>query len=307
MSAEVLISDLRPTGYGIIPLQVATCAELRTVGECALRVWLVLACRANDARGGWAWSLTALERDTGIERRNLQRAIARLVAVGLLSRETGSGRASTFYRLTMPPSLVGGVVKSTANGPMDNRGGGAVKSTTPGAVKSSTPRQDTEQTPIQDPPYPPQAGGHSGDRALAGRRTDPASVYARKHRIPVARARVELEREERHTQIANALLEAIPADLRTHGKQNQLLGVLRSSGFLPGENVARDYLREYGKAPPGRLHGPVTWEPPAELAPWMLWYAVDCYARDALPNACLEDRPVGYWLAHVIGEVTCAA
>ena len=199
MNEAVLISDLRPDGYGIIPLPVATCAEIREVGERALRVWLVLACRANDRRGGWAWSITALCNDTGIDRRNLQRAVSRLEEVGLLLRESGGGRASTFYRLTVPPSLREPMDKS-----MERAKKPAAKKTAPPVAESAAPRQATvlatQKTTNQEPPYPPQAGGTRGDRVRE---------LARERGIRPREASRFLEREGRHLALWSSLAEGL--------------------------------------------------------------------------------------------------
>lgn len=217
----VLISDLRPDGYGIIPLSVATCVELREVGERALRVWLVLACRANDRRGGWAWSITALCNDTGIDRRNLQRAVSRLEEVGLLARERGGGRASTFYRLTIPPSL-----REPADKPVERSKKPAAKkaaapaadSAAPPAADSAPTRQATvparEKDTIQDPPYPPQAGGRKDNAPSRG---DRVRELARERGIRPREAARFLEREERHLALWSHLAEGLTdAGIQTH-------------------------------------------------------------------------------------------
>lgn len=217
----VLISDLRPDGYGIIPLSVATCVELREVGERALRVWLVLACRANDRRGGWAWSITALCNDTGIDRRNLQRAVSRLEEVGLLARERGGGRASTFYRLTIPPSL-----REPADKPVERSKKPAAKkaaapaadSAAPPAADSAPTRQATvparEKDTIQDPPYPPQAGGRKDNASSRG---DRVRELARERGIRPREAARFLEREERHLALWSHLAEGLTdAGIQTH-------------------------------------------------------------------------------------------
>lgn len=217
----VLISDLRPDGYGIIPLAVATCVELREVGERALRVWLVLACRANDRRGGWAWSITALCNDTGIDRRNLQRAVSRLEEVGLLARERGGGRASTFYRLTIPPSL-----REPADKPVERSKKPAAKkaaapaadSAAPPAADSAPTRQATvptrEKDTIQDPPYPPQAGGRKENAPSRG---DRVRELARERGIRPREAARFLEREERHLALWSHLAEGLTdAGIQTH-------------------------------------------------------------------------------------------
>lgn len=221
MSDGVLISDLRPDGYGIIPLAVATCAELREVGERALRVWLVLACRANDRRGGWAWSITALCNDTGIDRRNLQRAVSRLEEVGLLARERGGGRASTFYRLTIPPSL-----REPADKPVERSKKPAAKKTAPPVADSAAPpvaesaptRHATsparEKDTNQEPPYPPQAGGQ---RHNAPSRGDRVRELARERGIRPREAARFLEREERHLALWSHLAEGLTdAGIQTH-------------------------------------------------------------------------------------------
>lgn len=221
MSDGVLISDLRPDGYGIIPLPVATCIELREVGERALRVWLVLACRANDRRGGWAWSITALCNDTGIDRRNLQRAVSRLEEVGLLARERGGGRASTFYRLTIPPSL-----REPADKPVERSKKPAAKKTAPPAADLAAPpaadsaptrhatSPATEKPTIQDPPYPPQAGGQ---RDNAPSRGDRVRELARERGIRPREAARFLEREERHLALWSHLAEGLTdAGIQTH-------------------------------------------------------------------------------------------
>jgi hypothetical protein len=221
MSDGVLISDLRPDGYGIIPLPVATCVELREVGERALRVWLVLACRANDRRGGWAWSITALCNDTGIDRRNLQRAVSRLEEVGLLARERGGGRASTFYRLTIPPSL-----REPADKPVERSKKPAAKKTAPPVAESAAPpvadsaptRQATvptrEKDTIQDPPNPPQAGGRL--KTLYSR-ADRIKELARERGIRPREAARFLEREERHLALWSHLAEGLAdAGIQTH-------------------------------------------------------------------------------------------
>lgn len=80
-------------------------------------------------------------------------------------------------------------------------------------------------------------------------------------------------------------------------------------GWMPDDETIRGYLREHGPARAGMLHGPVTYEPPParELDYASVLYAVDCYARDLVPNACIEDRPVGYWLGYALRKVTDAA
>ena len=205
-SDAVLISDLRPDGYGIIPLRVACCDELREVGERALRVWLVLACRANDKRGGWAWSITALCNDTGIDRRNLQRAVSKLQEYGLIVKEPGGGRVSTFYRLTAPPSIVDPAYKPKEK-PKEpaakNAAPASAESARAASAESAPTRQATvpaTKTSIQDPPYPPQAGGTRGDRVRE---------VARERGIRPREASRFLEREDRHLALWLHLAEGM--------------------------------------------------------------------------------------------------
>jgi hypothetical protein len=256
----VLISDLRPDGYGIIPLAVATCVELREVGERALRVWLVLACRANDRRGGWAWSITALCNDTGIDRRNLQRAVSRLEEVGLLARERGGGRASTFYRLTIPPSL-----REPADKPVERSKKPAAKKAAAPAADSAAPpvadsaptRQATvptrEKDTIQDPPNPPQAGGRL--KTLYSR-ADRIKELARERGIRPREAARFLEREERHLALWSHLAEGLTdAGIQTHD---------------PGATVA--HLRDCelrGWAMLDEVHGPAAAEVWRNLDGWI--------------------------------------
>jgi len=264
MSDGVLISDLRPDGYGIIPLPVATCVELREVGERALRVWLVLACRANDRRGGWAWSITALCNDTGIDRRNLQRAVSRLEEVGLLARERGGGRASTFYRLTIPPSL-----REPADKPVERSKKPAAKKTAPPVAESAAPpvadsaptRHATsparEKDTIQDPPYPPQAGGKT-DKAPS--RGDRVRELARERGIRPREAARFLEREERHLALWSHLAEGMTdAGIQTHD---------------PGATVA--HLRDCelrGWAMLDEVYGPAAAE---------VWRSLDAWIAEAV-------------------------
>ena len=264
MSDGVLISDLRPDGYGIIPLPVATCVELREVGERALRVWLVLACRANDRRGGWAWSITALCNDTGIDRRNLQRSVSRLEEVGLLARERGGGRASTFYRLTIPPSL-----REPADKPVERSKKPAAKKTAPPVAESAAPpvadsaptRHATsparEKDTIQDPPYHPQAGGKTDNAPSRG---DRVRELARERGIRPREAARFLEREERHLALWSHLAEGLTdAGIQTHD---------------PGATVA--HLRDCelrGWAMLDEVYGPAAAE---------VWRSLDAWIAEAV-------------------------
>jgi len=298
MSGEaVLISDLRPDGYGIVPLSVATCAELREVGERALRVWLVLVCRSNDRRGGWAWSITALANDTGIDRRHVQRAVVRLEEVGLLVKQSGGGRASTFYRLTVPPSL--------AEKPMDKPNRPAAKKAAAGAAESAAPRHPTEPPTIQDPPNPPQAGGKGTTPATRGER-----VAELMHRDGLTRRKASqlLEREEGHL----ATWERVAGELHAQGVRSDPFGRcvqlidLQASGFTTvGERwgplladawrnldeAALQTLGTFGrwKLWQGRRFREPTWSPPPwrELEPWMILVALDRALAwaDAEPDA----------------------
>jgi hypothetical protein len=222
MSEEkaVLISDLRPEGYGIIPLRVACCDELREVGERALRVWLVLACRANDKRGGWAWSITALCNDTGIDRRNLQRAVAKLQEYGLIVKEPGGGRASTFYRLTAPPSIVDPAYKprQKSKKPAAKNAAPASAESAPDASAESAPTRHatapTTKPTNQEPPYPPQAGGRL--KTLYSR-ADRIKELTRERGIRPREAARFLEREERQLALWSHLAEGMAvAGIQTH-------------------------------------------------------------------------------------------
>lgn len=298
MKEAILISDLRPDGYGIIPLSVATCAELRTIGERALRVWIVLACRANDRRGGWAWSITALSNDTGIDRRNLQRAIAKLEEVGLIVKEPGGGRASTFYRLTVPPSLlVENPVEKTNRPTAKKAAAGAAEKAAPASADSAPTRQATvpprENPTIQDPPNPPQAGGIG---TTPPTRAERVAELMRSEGLTRRKADALLERQEGHL----ATWESLDEGLRARGvvahpavRRVRLLE-LEASGFLGAgerygpllaeawrsiDEAAVQTLATFGrwKSWGGRRYRDVTWIPPGwrELEPWALLVALD--------------------------------
>lgn len=129
-------------------------------------------------------------------------------------------------------------------------------------------------------------------------------MLARKRRIPVAQARVELQ----GTTLREEKLEAVLEACRVVGlSPMEAYRALEAHGWMPDDVTMRGYLREYGPPRPGMLHGPVTWEPPAQLEVRHVLVAADAYARDMVPNACLEDRPVGYWLAYALRKVTDAA
>jgi hypothetical protein len=91
---------------------VATSDEVAALSLRSLRLYMVLLARYNSKREGWAWSLTALARDTRIRRDKVPQALAELESAGLLESTKGTPFAPTFYRLTLPASLrkEGGVV-----------------------------------------------------------------------------------------------------------------------------------------------------------------------------------------------------
>ena len=128
----------------------------------------------------------------------------------------------------------------------------------------------------------------------------------REPRTPVPQARAELATDERRRDRH----EAIAATVASLGLTAwDALQKLSSHGWIPDDETILGYLREHGPARPGMLHGPVTYEPPPtkDLDFRCILYAVDCYARDIVPNACIEDRPVGYWLGYALRKVTDAA
>jgi hypothetical protein len=128
-------------------------------------------------------------------------------------------------------------------------------------------------------------------------------VYAREHRVPVAVARATLERDERHAKWRDAVrVVTLGLDLSTL----QAVDLLENAGRLPTDDDVRRYLREEGKAAPGRLHGPTLWEPSA-IYPWMQLLAADLHEEERTPNAWMENRPRGYWLGVLLRRLQDAA
>jgi biotin operon repressor len=157
--------------FGVVPLAVATCAEVQALSHRALRVYLVLLARHNAKRDGWAWSLTALANDTGIVRKKVPEAIQQIAQAGLVEIEAGGGRASTHYRLLVPPSLrvvptAGtstpvqsprrGLQQSPKRGLLnDEEGTPAVPTAgTPVVPTAGTTRQRSYTDDTEEPPYP---------------------------------------------------------------------------------------------------------------------------------------------------------
>lgn len=157
--------------FGVVPLAAATCAEVQALSHRALRVYLVLLARHNAKRDGWAWSLTALANDTGIVRKKVPEAIQQIAQAGLVEIETGGGRASTHYRLLVPPSLrvvptAGtstpvqsprrGLQQSPKRGLLnDDEGTPAVPTAgTPVVPTAGTTRQRSYTDVTEEPPYP---------------------------------------------------------------------------------------------------------------------------------------------------------
>lgn len=157
--------------FGVVPLSVATCSEVQALSHRALRVYLVLLARHNAKRDGWAWSLTALANDTGIVRKKVPEAIQQIAQAGLVEIETGGGRASTHYRLLVPPSLrvvpmagtstpvqspQRGLQQSPKRGLLnDEEGTPAVPTAgTPVVPTAGTTRQRSYTDETEEPPYP---------------------------------------------------------------------------------------------------------------------------------------------------------
>jgi hypothetical protein len=265
-------------------------------------VLLTISVHFNEQTASAYPSLATLAAYLGRSERTVMRAVDELVRRGLVERQ---------YR------YIHGRQTSTAYLLKFNRWGGeGDTSVTPGGDTGDTPGGDTGDTQTglhgQDhrehkiPPTPRKRGDDS-DQAQGGRRTNPANVRARELGIPVAQARVELEREERHGKVREAIRDACKVPGRNEAPLTRHVEVLRAHGWVPDDQVIRDYLREYGPARAGMLHGPVTWEPPAILEPWHVLWGVDHYARDMVPNAFLEERGTGYWLNCAILRVLDAA
>ncbi len=160
--------------FGVIPLAVATCAEVQALSHRALRVYLVLLARHNAKRDGWAWSLTALANDTGVARNKVHYAIQQIEEAGLVEVNSGGGRASTHYRLLVPPSLrvvptagtstpvqfpkralVEEPVVPTAGTSEAHAGNAAVPTAgTPVVPTAGTTRQRSYTDVTEEPPYP---------------------------------------------------------------------------------------------------------------------------------------------------------
>lgn len=271
---------------------------------------LTISTHYNEQTASAYPSLATLAAYLGRSERTVMRAVDELVRRGLVERQ---------YR------YVHGRQTSTAYLLKFNRWGGEGDTrVTPGGDTGDTPGGDMDDTPGGDtgdtqtglhgqdhrehknPPTPRKRGDDS-DRAQGGRRTNPANVRARELGIPVAQARVQLEREERHGNVREAIRAACKVPGRNEAPLTRHVEVLRAHGWVPDDQVIRDYLREYGPARAGMLHGPVTWEPPAILEPWHVLWGVDHYARDMVPNAFLEERGTGYWLNYAILRVLDAA
>lgn len=157
--------------FGVVQLAVATCPEVQALSHRALRLYLVLLARHNAKRDGWAWSLTALANDTGIDRKKVPEALKALSAAGLVDVESGGGRASTHYRLIVPPSLRVVPTAGTST-PVQSPRRGLQQSPRRGLVSAieGTPAVPTAGTPVvptagttrqriyndgtEDPPYP---------------------------------------------------------------------------------------------------------------------------------------------------------
>lgn len=173
--------------FGALHVAVATCAEVQALSHRALRVYMVLLARHNAKRDGWAWSLTALAKDTGIARKKVPEAIAALVEAGLVEVETGGGHASTHYRVLVPPSLRVVPTAGTST-PVQSprRGLPSEPESTPVVPTAGTTvvptagttrqRRDTDET--TNPPYPhtepepvnpPSPPASRGEQSLASR------------------------------------------------------------------------------------------------------------------------------------------
>ena len=165
-----------PGGFGSIPLAVATCDEVAALSLRALRLYMVLLARYNTKREGWAWSLTALARDTRIRRDKVPQALAELEGAGLVESTKGTPYAPTFYRLTLPQSLRKdvGVVPNLGlpNPGLPNPGTRVVPNLGTRVVpKLGTTRQEIYKRGTRDdlrnPPSPPASRGELSEAAEA--------------------------------------------------------------------------------------------------------------------------------------------
>jgi len=190
--------------FGVIPLAVATCAEVQALSHRALRVYLVLLARHNAKRDGWAWSLTALANDTGIVRKKVPEAIQQIAQAGLVEIEAGGGRSSTHYRLLVPPSLRVVPTAGTST-PVQSPKRGLLQSPRRGLVEAPerTPAVPTAGTPVvptagttrqrsytddtEEPPYPhsePDPVNPPSPPASRGEQNEPSFSEGSKFALP---------------------------------------------------------------------------------------------------------------------------
>jgi hypothetical protein len=137
--------------------------DLTLTDPTAKIVLLALADHYND-QSQCCWpSLTRLEQFTGADERTIQRAIARLIDDGHITRETRSGSSSLFY-LHMDPRQIDATPRQDDTPPPSKRRGSPVKLT-------PHPRQSDTHNPHGTPIEPQSAGSLApeGARPLTSR------------------------------------------------------------------------------------------------------------------------------------------
>ena len=265
--------------FGVVPLAVATCAEVQALSHRALRVYLVLLARHNAKRDGWAWSLTALANDTGIVRKKVPEAIQQIAQAGLVEIEAGGGRVSTHYRLLVPPSLRVVPTAGTST-PVQSPKRGLQQSPQRGLVEaqSGTPAVPTAGTPVvptagttrqrsytdvtEEPPYPhsePDQVNPPSPPASRGGQNEPSFSGGSKFPLPERYSKVKRPPGPWQNRQAPAPAPEVPvARTGTASPADLIRQVARHLGVRPRE--ARKHLERQGAAAEERerteRHGP---------------------------------------------------
>ena len=250
--------------FGVVPLAVATCAEVQALSHRALRVYLVLLARHNAKRDGWAWSLTALANDTGVARNKVHYAIQQIEEAGLVEVKSGGGRASTHYRLLVPPSLrvvptagtstpvqfpkralVEESVVPTAGTSQSHAGNAAVPTAgTPVVPTAGTARQRSYTDVTEEPPYPhsePEPGNPPSPPASRGGQNEPSFSEGSKFALPERYNKVKRPPGPwQHKQAPAPAPEVAVARTETASPADLIRQVARDLGVRPRE--ARKHL-----------------------------------------------------------------
>ena len=242
--------------FGVVPLAVATCAEVQALSHRALRVYLVLLARHNAKRDGWAWSLTALANDTGVARNKVHYAIQQIEEAGLVQVNSGGGRASTHYRLLVPPSLRVVPTAGTST-PVQSPKRGLLQSPQRGLVEaqSGTPAVPTAGTPVvptagttrqrsytdvtEEPPYPhsePEPVNPPSPPASRGGQNEPSFSQGSKFPLPERYNKVQRPSGPwQHKQTPAPAPEVPVARTETASAADLIRQVARDLGVRPRE------------------------------------------------------------------------